>query len=76
MAAVITKGDEGKYVECFVHIFNNCRQDWSAVCAILQSVFQTVQSDNLLLIKVFLRNCRVLPLCSADFVSASDRSEN
>eukprot|EP00058_Branchiostoma_floridae_P012379 XP_002597867.1 hypothetical protein BRAFLDRAFT_105474 [Branchiostoma floridae] len=57
VSSVITKGDEGKFdVECFVHIFNNFRQDWSAVCAILQSVLQTVKSENPSLTKVFLRS--------------------
>ncbi|KAI8484508.1 hypothetical protein Bbelb_377790 [Branchiostoma belcheri] len=57
VAAVITKGDDEKYnVESFVHIFNNCRQDWAAVCAIVQSVLQTIKSENPALSRVFLRS--------------------
>ncbi|CAH1248588.1 Hypp8275 [Branchiostoma lanceolatum] len=57
VSAVITKGDDGKFdVECFVHIFNSCRQDWSAICAILQSVLQTIKSENPALKKAFLRS--------------------
>ncbi|KAI8518898.1 hypothetical protein Bbelb_021550 [Branchiostoma belcheri] len=55
--AVITKEHDGEHaVECFVHVVDNCRQDWSSVASILENVFHNIKAEKPALTKVFLRS--------------------
>ncbi|KAI8498178.1 hypothetical protein Bbelb_241220 [Branchiostoma belcheri] len=54
---MITKEHDGEHaVECFVHVVDNCRQDWSSVASILENVFHNIKAEKPALTKVFLRS--------------------
>ena len=49
--AVVTKFNDELSVECFVHVFDNCTQNWFAVASILEHVLTTIKSEDARLLK-------------------------
>ena len=48
--------DESLEVTCYVHLVNNCRQDWFAVLSILENLLSTIKQGNPEVEKVYLRS--------------------
>lgn len=46
VSSVITRKGEVLEVTCYVHLHNNCRQDWYAVLSVLENVVKTIRCQN------------------------------
>ena len=54
---VITKKEDGMMeVESFVHVFNDCQQNWFAVTSICEHVLHTIKEERPQIKKVFLKS--------------------
>ena len=56
VSSVIMRREEGLEVTCYVHLLNNCRQDWFAVLSILENLLSTVKTSNPGIKKAYLRS--------------------
>ena len=58
ISAVITRSqEEGKYeVECFVHLFNTCKQNIFAVMSVIEHLLSTIKVEYPSINKAFLRS--------------------
>ena len=55
VSAVVTKVNDELSVECFVHVFDNCTQNWFAVASILEHVLTRIKSEDARLHKARFR---------------------
>ena len=55
VSAVVTKVNDELSVECFVHVFDNCAQNWFAVASILEHVLTRIKSEEARLHKARIR---------------------
>lgn len=47
VSAIITPASDGDFsVECLVHLFDTCKQDWFSVASILENTLQTIKREN------------------------------
>ena len=79
VSCVITKKSEGTDfdVNCYVHIFDTCSQDWFTVANIIENLLESIKKDNNTIRRIFLRSDNAgcyhnAPLLSA-LVSISKR---
>ena len=56
VSAVVMKVNDELSVECFVHVFDNCTQNWFAVASILEHVLTTIKSEDARLHKARIRS--------------------
>ena len=56
VSCVIQKQAENLSVQCFVHLFEQCNQDWFAVASIIESLLKTVKKEQPAISEVFLRS--------------------
>ena len=52
----IEKQEERFSVQCFVHLFEQCKQDWFAVASIIESLLKTVKTEQPFITEAFLRS--------------------
>ena len=45
VSCVIEKQEEGFSVQCFVHLFELCKQDWFAVASIIESLLENLKRE-------------------------------
>ena len=43
-------------MQCFVHLFEQCKQDWFAVASIIESLLKTVKTEQPFITEAFLRS--------------------
>ena len=46
VSAVIVKTEEGFEVECYVHLFNSCTQNWFSIASIIEHVLSMIKNQN------------------------------
>ena len=57
VTCVIAKKEDGRMeVESFVHVFNDCQQNWFAVASICEHVLRTIKEERPQIKKVFLKS--------------------
>jgi len=56
VSAVIVKQDGGFVVHCYVHLFENCTQDWFAVASIVEHLLETIKVEQPNITEVYLRS--------------------
>ena len=56
ISCVIEKQEERFSVQCFVHLFEQCKQDWFAVASIIESLLKTVKTEQPFITEAFLRS--------------------
>ena len=56
VSCVIEKQEERFSVQCFVHLFEHCKQDWFAVALIIESLLKTVKTEQPFITEAFLRS--------------------
>ena len=56
VSCVIEKQEESFSVQCFVHLFEQCKQDWFAVASIIESLLETVKREQPFISEAFLRS--------------------
>ena len=57
VSCVIEKAEEEGYsVQCFAHLFEECKQDWFAVASVIENLLETLKREQPLISEVFLRS--------------------
>ena len=56
ISCVIEKQEERFSVQCFVHLFEQCKQDWFAVASIIESLLKTVKTEQPFITEALLRS--------------------
>lgn len=56
ISCVIEKQEERFSVQCFVHSFEQCKQDWFAVASIIESLLKTFKTEQPFITEAFLRS--------------------
>ena len=56
VSCVIEKQEEGFSVQCFVHLFELCKQDWFAVASIIESLLENLKREQPFISEVYLRS--------------------
>ena len=57
VSCVIEKAEEEGYsVQCFAHLFEECKQDWFAVASIIENLLETLKREQPFISEVFLRS--------------------
>ena len=56
VSCVISKENGSYEVECYVHIFNSCTQNWYAVASVVEHVLSTVKKVNPKVERVFVKS--------------------
>ena len=56
VSCVIEKQEEAFSVQCFVHLFELCKQDWFAVASIIESLLEILKREQPFISEVYLRS--------------------
>ena len=56
VSCVIEKEEESYSVQCFVHLFEECKQDWFTVASIIENLLETLKGEQPFISEVFLRS--------------------
>lgn len=56
VGCVIEKQEKRFSDQCFVHLFEHCKQDWFAVALIIESLLKTVKTEQPFITEAFLRS--------------------
>ena len=56
MSSVVTRREESLEVTCYIHLLNNCRQDWFAVLSILENLLFPIKLRHPGIKKAYLRS--------------------
>ena len=55
VSCVIEKEEDSYSVQCFSHLFEECKQDWFAVPSIVENLLKTLKREKPFISEVFLR---------------------
>ena len=57
VSAIITPSQTSEFeVQCLVHLFDSCKQDWYSIANIIEDVLRTLKEENPLLEEAYLRS--------------------
>ena len=56
VSCVIEKEEDSYSVQCFSHLFEECKQDWFAVASIVENLLEILKREKPFISEVFLRS--------------------
>jgi len=56
VSCVTEKEEESYSVQCFVHLFEECKQDWFTIASIIENLLETLKREQPFISEVFLRS--------------------